>query len=115
MQLSHQILCYADNREDYKFVPTITLMCKLKVSSQTFTNNFTMDEEFPTACSLFALVLYVVVDIMVASLVQNFLIKTVILIQFCNPDTLCIILWQSLHSKFFLWSFLVMGLFRYDI
>ena len=71
VQLSQQILCYADNREDYQFVPTITLACKLKVSSQTFI----MDEEFPTACSLFALVSYVVVDIMVASLVQNFLIK----------------------------------------
>ena len=43
----------------------------------------------------------------------NYHIKfSIILIQFCNPDTLCIILWQSLHSKFFLWSFLVMGLFR---
>ena len=89
------MLCYADNREDYQFVPTITLMCKLKVSFQTFTNNFIMNEEFPTACSLFALVPYVVVDIMVASLVQNFLIKN------RNPHTLCIC--QSVHSKFFLW------------
>ena len=72
---------YADNREDYQFVPTITLACKLRVSFQTFTNNFIMNEEFPTACSLFALVPYVVVDIMVASLVQNFLIKIIILIH----------------------------------
>ena len=40
-----------------------------------------MDKEFPTACSLFALVLYVVVDIVIALLVQNFLIKIVILIH----------------------------------
>ena len=51
-----------------------------------------MDKEFATACSLFALVLYVVVDIVVASLVQNFLIKIVILIH-------CV--YGNLYSKFF--------------
>ena len=95
MQLSHEILCYADNREDYQFVPTITLMCKLKVSSQTFTNNFIMDEEFPTACSLFALVPYVMVDIISCFIGSEFLNQN------RNPDTLCI--WQSVHSKFYLW------------
>ena len=81
--------------------------CKLKVSFQTFTNNSIMNEEFPTACSLFALVPYVVVDIMVASLVQNFLIKIVILIH-CVYANLYIV-------NFFYGSFLVMVLFRYDI
>ena len=56
--------------------------------------------------SFFALVPYIVVDIMVATLVQNFSIKIVILIH-------CV--YGNLYIRFFYGSFLVMGLFMYDI
>ena len=49
-----------------------------------------MDEEFPTACSLFALVPYVVVDIISCFIGSEFLNQNCnpTIIQFCNSDTL---------------------------
>ena len=94
MQSSHQILCYSvTDNIIYQFVPDITLMYKLKVSFQAFAAFTTIYEKFPTACSLFAVVpYYLVVNIMVASLVQEILIKIAALY-----------IWQSVHSEFFLW------------